>query len=201
MLKQTQMPNLTFKFGTMAAAKSLELLVTCYQYEAAGKRPYVMKPAVDTRQPGLVWSRVPGMQRKADLELREGDWIDPILVRNMDVILVDESHWLSKDLVEQLYQLSTRIPVVCYGLRTDFQQQLFPGSAALFALADEIVEIRGLCRFCRDIASHNLRISSTPPPVDGSNFEPGADDTFVPACKRCYNERETHRVANTCEER
>lgn len=183
------MPNLVFKFGSMAAAKSLELLVTCFQYEAAGKRPCLIKPAVDTRQPGLIWSRVPGMERKADLEIREGDLLSPNLAQEFDVLLVDESHWLSKELVDQLYALSTQIPVVCYGLRTDFQQRLFPGSAALFALADEIVEIQGLCRFCHEPAAHNLRVSTKPPPLDGSNVEPGADETFVPACKSCYNRR------------
>lgn len=184
------MATLTFKYGPMAAAKSLDLLVTCYQYEAAGKRPFLIKPSVDTRQPGLIWSRVPGMQRKADIEVGVSDVLDEFkIIKEHNVVLVDECHWLSTNLIRQLYNISKHIPVICYGLRTDFKQQLFPGSACLLSLADEIVEVKGLCRFCPNLGKHNFRVSSKPVPKDGSTFEPGADDTFVPACKFCFDVR------------
>lgn len=182
------MSKLTFKFGTMAAAKTLELLVTCHQYEAAGKRPYLIKPAVDTRQSGLIWSRVPGMQRRVDLEVADDTCLPAQVWERYDVILADECHWFSAEFVRELHRVSIHMPVVCYGLRTDFRQQLFPGSAALFALADELLEIRGLCRFCPRTAAHNMRVSHRPPPQEGSTFELGADETFVPVCQKCYHQ-------------
>lgn len=180
------MPSLTFKYGPMGAAKSLDLLVTCYQYEAAGKRPCVIKPSLDTRHVGLVWSRVPGMSRKTDIELSETDVLNVSqLQQEFDILLVDESHWLSEQVVRQLYSISKHIPVVCYGLRTDFRQQLFSGSTYLLALADEIVEIKGLCRYCSEQGKHNLRISKKPAP--DTNYEVGSDETFVPVCKYCFD--------------
>lgn len=184
------MPKLYFRYGAMGSGKTVELLVALYQYttQHPHKQALLIKPAIDTRNgEKTVWSRVPGLSREADLVLQEALTADQLLwLQKVDCIFVDESQFLHPHWVEQLSWISQYTPVICYGLRTDFRGQLFPGSRALLTWADAIEEVKSVCRFCDAKATHNLKIKGS----TEAHIELGADDTYVGVCKRCFYQRQ-----------
>ena len=146
------MAKLYFNYSAMNAGKSTILLQSSYNYHERGMRTLLMKPIIDTRAetPDEIASRI-GLTAQADLigpkqnlykHIRTAHKADPI-----DCVLVDEAQFLSEDQVWQLSKVADdiHIPIMCYGLRTDFRGKLFPGSAALLAIADNIKEIKTLC--------------------------------------------------------
>lgn len=189
------MAKLYFRYGTMDSAKTLNLLAVAHNYRKQGKRVRLLKPRLDNRWgEGRIVSRS-GLETEADQLLDD----DTVLKRSdfsgLDCVLVDEAQFLSPAVVEQLRELtvSERLPVICYGLRTDFRTRLFPGSQRLMELADSIEEVKVTCQFCQRKAVFNLRLGADgrSGEVDGPRVELGGDERYVPVCYEHYRERTT----------
>lgn len=199
------MSKLYFRYGAMGSAKSLNLLAVAHNYRQQEKQVVLMKPAVDDRSgTDRIASRA-GLHKSADFILRPESLIfcggecmasaeDPYsfehisIPENTNCVLVDESQFLSPFVVDQLMNVTIRgrIPVIAYGLKTDFRGQLFAGSKRLLELADSIEEIKTTCFYCDRKATFNQKVVGGVPSVDGPQVEIGADELYRPACKRCY---------------
>jgi thymidine kinase len=188
------MAKLYFYYSAMNAGKSTVLLQSSHNYKERGMRTLMFIPAIDTRAGvGRIESRI-GLGADA-LTLRSAENVLE-LVRTAHAttpvacVLVDEAQFLTRKQVEQLTDVADilRIPVLCYGLRTDFQAQLFPGSAALLALADDLIELKTICH-CGRKATMNLRIADGGKAVThGAQVEIGGNDRYVAMCRRHYRE-------------
>jgi thymidine kinase len=141
--------KLYFRYGAMNCGKTTVLIQAAFNYEERGMRVLVLKPAVDTKGGDVVRSRL-GVERKADALVHVGDSIPELLGDTADVscVLVDEAQFLTPTQVEELFWLTTEqdIPVLAYGLRTDFLTHGFPGSSRLLELAHELQELKTICR-------------------------------------------------------
>lgn len=192
------MAKLYFNYSAMNAGKSTILLQSSYNYHERGMRTLLMKPAIDTRAKAHdeIASRI-GLTAQADLispkqnlykHIRTAHKTEPI-----DCVLIDEAQFLTEDHVWQLSKVAdkTRIPIMCYGLRTDFRGKLFPGSAALLAIADNIKEIKTLC-WCGRKATMTLRVSPTGKAVTrGAQVEIGGNDRYVTLCRKHWTAKKT----------
>jgi thymidine kinase len=193
------MPKLHYRYSTMNAGKSTELLQADHNYRSRGMRTLLLTAAIDTRAgSGVIESRI-GLSRPAETFADGDDLFLRIASRtatqSFDCILVDEAQFLSEDQVWQLARVVDRlgIPVMCYGIRTDFQGNLFPGSSRLLAIADDIKEIRTVCR-CGARATMVVRTGSDGRAiVDGDQISIGGDEAYVTFCRRHWEE-ETGRV-------
>lgn len=184
---------LEFRFGTVASGKSTHLLVAIHAYKTHDKHNVMLiTSGVDTRNGrGVVWSRVPGLQRHADVVLKSGDDLPDVDPDVTSCVFVDECQFLCPAQIEQLWFISTRVPVICYGLRTDYMGELFPASAKLMALADNLVKIESICHYCGEPAMYNLKLNNGKPTFDsGRRVEIGAEDLYVPGCSKCVIEFE-----------
>jgi thymidine kinase len=114
--------------------------------------------------------------------------LNPDEFRGIHCILVDEAQFLSKSVIDQLRRFANELdlPVICYGLRSDFRTDLFEGSRRLFELADEISEVKTTCYFCNKRALFNLKLLNGNPTLDGPSVELGAEEKYLPACSTCY---------------
>ena len=186
------MADLTFKYGTMKSGKTLDLIRVARSYREQGKLVMIITSNKDTRS-GLnkVVSRV-GVSAKA-ISIGEETNILEIISRkfNPDIILIDEAQFLSRDQVrilsEYIANNSRRnIPVICYGLKNDFKNELFDGSAALLAYADNLIEIESNCRKCNRKATMTLRFNEGKPVKSGNQILIG-DQDYIPVCKEHYN--------------
>lgn len=156
------MAKLYFRYGAMGSAKTLNLLAVRHNYQAQGKRVVLLKPAVDSRF-GNEWVRSrAGLEHQADYILRDGEPLDHDLFEGVSCILVDECQFLKATAVDELREITRvlAIPVIAYGLRTDFKAELFEGSKRLMEVADTLEEIKTTCRFCERKAVFNLRHNS-----------------------------------------
>ncbi len=178
------MPKLYFRHGTVGSAKTLNLLAVAHNYERQGKRVAVMKPCFDTRfGTDQVTSRA-GLARTAHRLIEDDTELDPEEFKDFDCVLVDEAQFLSPRHVEQLRDItrSSACPVICYGLRTDFRTELFPGARRLFELADSIEEIKTTCAFCNKKAIFNLKLIDGHADLEGPSAQLGAEETYQPVC-------------------
>lgn len=175
------MAKLYFRYGAMGAAKTLNLLAVAHNYRKQGKKVYLIKPAIDTRSRTIA-SRA-GLEVEADLVIGPGESFDGTSVGDVSCVLVDEAQFLTTLQIETLRVLSTglNIPVICYGLRTDYQCRLFPGSRRLMELADSIEEIKTTCQYCERKATQNLRLVESDDQV-----VIGGDEAYAPACFLCF---------------
>ena len=184
------MAKLYFRHGTMSSGKSLNLLAVAHNYEQKGERIVVIQPRLDERFGAqTVASRV-GIRRDADILVDEDSTLDRRVLAGAACILVDEAQFLSATVVDQLREVTwdLDIPVICYGLRTDFRTRAFSGSARLLEVADAIEEVKTVCHFCNRKAVFNLRISAGGAVVDGPQIELGADERYRPVCGPCYRD-------------
>ncbi|MEE4302025.1 MAG: thymidine kinase [Pseudomonadales bacterium] len=182
------MAKLYFRHGTMSSGKTLNLLAVAHNYENKGERIVVIRPRLDTRfGADAVQSRV-GLAREADVLVDPDTQLDRSALAGAACILVDEAQFLSAQLVDQLREITWEldVPVIAYGLRTDFRTRAFEGSLRLLELADAIEEVKTVCHFCNSKAIFNLRISERGALVDGPQIELGADDRYRPVCGPCY---------------
>ncbi len=191
------MAKLYFNYSAMNAGKSTILLQSSYNYHERGMRTLLLKPVVDDRasEQDHITSRI-GITAQAttfcpkrDLEALITDMQakDPV-----DCVLVDEAQFLSKAQVWQLARIADelKLPVMCYGLRTDFRGELFPGSAALLAVADNMREIKTLC-WCGRKATMTLRISKTGTAVTrGAQVEIGGNDRYISLCRKHWSAKQ-----------
>jgi thymidine kinase len=178
------MAKLYFRYGTVGSAKTLNLLAVAHNFERQGKKVLVVKPALDVRDgPTRVASRA-GLGREADLVVRARTKLDPRRFRGVDAVLVDEAQFLSGAVVDQLREITRvpGVPVLCYGLRTDFRSRLFEGSRRLLELADSIEEVKTTCARCNRKAILNLRVVGGRATTRGPSVQVGGDDSYRPAC-------------------
>lgn len=185
------MAKLYFRYGTVGSAKTLNLLAVAHSYGQQEKRVIVMKPALDDRFGyGVVKSRA-GLERDADILLHPTSQLNQSEFSGVSCVLVDEAQFLSRSVIDQLRALASDIdvPVICYGLRSDFRTDLFEGARRLFELADEITEIKTTCFFCNRRALFNLKLLDGRPTTDGPSIELGAEEKYLPACAGCYTEK------------
>jgi len=189
------MAKLYFYYAAMNAGKSTTLLQADYNYRERGMETMLWTAAHDDRSgSGTIGSRI-ALSAPAHTYSSELDLFDAIgeelKKRRLDCILIDEAQFLTRDHVLQLCRVTDElgIPVLCYGLRTDFQANLFPGSAALLALADVLIELKAVCE-CGRKATMNLRLDADGHAVAaGAQTEIGGNDRYVALCRRHFFER------------
>ena len=184
------MAKLYFRYGTMDSAKSLNLLAVAHNYRKQGKRILLMKPRLDTRFGAATISSRAGLQAEADVVVDEDTQLDPRDFANLDCVLVDEAQFLPPAVIEDLRRITVDpgVPVICYGLRTDFRTRLFEGSARLLELADSIEEVKVTCQYCKKKAICNLRFVNGTPTVRGPQIQLGAEESYAPVCWAHYDE-------------
>lgn len=191
------MNKVYYKYATMFAGKSSELIKTYGIYKAQGKNPKVIKPALDTRSK-TIKSRIQDVELTADILFKEDtdlyDWIIMEEKENspVDVLLIDEAQFLTPTQVDQLMLIRYHCPIVCFGLKTDFNGNLFEGSTALFAFADKIEEIKGICEFCNSKSTMNLRTTIDKngkeiPVTSGDQIIIGDSDKYHALCYHHWN--------------
>jgi thymidine kinase len=190
-LRTGAMAKLYFRHGTMSSAKTLNLLAVAHNYRSQGKKVLLIKPRLDSRFGVEAIVSRSGLQAEADLLVDADSQLDRGRFEGLDCVLVDEAQFLSPRVVEQLRSITRthRIPVICYGLRTDFRTGLFAGSQRLLELADSIEEVKVTCQFCNHKAIFNMRIVNGQPTREGAQVVLGADETYVPVCHGCYADR------------
>lgn len=189
------MAKLYFRYGTMGSAKSLNLLAVAHNYRQQGKQVLLIKPSADQRQlehqasSATIGSRA-GLSAEVDILLGPNTHISSSQLENLDCILVDESQFLTTANVEQLREISSLhgIPVICYGLRTDFRSILFEGSRRLLELADTIEEVKTTCNQCNRKATMNLRLIDNQATIEGPSLLLGAEEHYTQVCYRCYRD-------------
>jgi thymidine kinase len=187
------MAKLYFRHATVNSGKSARLAIEVHNDRLSGRRVLVFTAAIDDRAGrGRVVSRVPGLELQADAAVAfPGDILVALRAQpeRPDFIYCDESQFYSRDCIEMLRDIATfeGIPVMCYGLRTDWKLGLFEGSAALFALADEFQEIKSMCsawdKKCKRKAFSNTKHRNRQPVLSGPQVEIGAEDHY---CAMCY---------------
>jgi len=182
--------KLYFSYSAMNAGKSTVLLQASHNYYEQGMNTMLMTAAIDDRAgTGHIASRI-GLDREADIFNADSDVFSMIENRNneghINCVMIDEAQFLSKDQVWQLSKVADElgIPVICYGLRTDFRGELFPGSAALLAIADTLREIRTIC-WCGRKANMVLRMDGDGTAVkEGTQVVIGGDDVYASVCRK-----------------
>lgn len=187
------MAKLYFRYGAMNSGKSLFLISTAYNFKSRGVNYIVLKPSTDTRNKHIK-SRAFAEGIECIPIQPHTDIISTVLKYNipeLQWILVDEAQFLSDTHIDQLAQIVDfyNINVICYGLRTDFQTKLFPGSKRLFEVADTIEEMKATCE-CGGRASVNARIDKDGNIIlHGAQVECGAEDKYITLCRRCFYKR------------
>ncbi|MDN3644722.1 thymidine kinase [Pontixanthobacter aestiaquae] len=188
------MAKLYFYYASMNAGKSTTLLQADFNYRERGMNTMLWTAQLDDRsEDKAIESRI-GLGAEAH-RYQEGTdlWVQISAahsVEPIDCVLIDEAQFLSKDQVWQCARLADEggIPVLCYGLRTDFQGELFPGSAALLGIADSLVELKAVCH-CGKKASMNLRVDESGAAVKaGAQTEIGGNDRYVALCRKHFSE-------------
>jgi thymidine kinase len=185
------MAKLYFRHGTMGSAKTLNLLAVAHNYRQQGKKVLLMKPDLDTRYGREHIKSRAGLQQEADVLVGPTTDLTQINYEGMSCILVDEVQFFSMEHIDQLRDiaLDKDIPVICYGLRTDFRTKLFPGSLRLMELADSIEEVKATCHYCNRKSIMNLRHVDGKASIDGPTVQLGGDEKYYPVCYRCYKQQ------------
>jgi thymidine kinase len=183
--------KLYFRHGTVGSAKTLNLLAVAHNYERQGKKIIVIKPGFDDRYgQNDVTSRA-GLTRQAHLIISPGDRIELEKFDGINCVLVDEVQFFAPEHIEQLRDVADqkKVPVICYGLRSDFRTKLFPGSQRLLELADSIEEIKTTCHRCNSKAIFNLKCIDGKAQLDGPSQQVAGDETFQPVCSVHFTEQ------------
>ncbi len=188
------MAKLYFYYSAMNAGKSTVLLQSSYNYQERGVRTLLFAPVVDQRAGiGRIASRI-GLEAEANPFSATDDLYKNIVAEHAEnpisCVLIDEAQFLTRKQVEQLCLVADElnIPVLCYGLRTDFQAQLFEGSGALLGLADDLIELKTICH-CGRKATMNLRVGPDGKGLkEGEQIEIGGNERYVAMCRAHYHE-------------
>ena len=183
------MAKLYFKYGAMGSSKTANALITKFNYEERGMKVWLIKPAMDTRDgAATVRSRI-GLSAEAEAIPPETDLYEAFGERqDCHVIIADEYQFFTGEQIDQLRRIVDRmdVPVLCFGLRTDFLTHLFEGSRRLFEVADSITEIKTICT-CGKKAIVNARIDENGKIVtEGGQILLGGNDSYVAMCHSCW---------------
>lgn len=187
------MAKLYFKYGVMGSSKSAQALMCKFNYEQVGFNVILLKPSLDNRDKDsgkiVVKSRI-GLQSECRLFDKDTNLFDYIKdINNLDdksVVIVDECQFCTKKQINELKKVSRSIPVLCYGLLTNFKTELFEGSKRLVEIADSLMEIKAVCK-CGKKASVNARFSNGQLVVRGEEIMIGGDETYTALCYNCYD--------------
>lgn len=194
------MAKLYFKFGAMGSSKTAQALITKFNYEERNMKVLLLKPEIDTRDGvNTVRSRI-GLENEAIAVKSDENIFDRYSKEFSDcnVIIVDECQFLTPEQVDQLADIVIKkdIPVLCFGLSTDFTTHLFPGSKRLFEIAQSISEIKSVCT-CGAKATVNARLDENGRVVtSGSQVCIGGNDRYVAMCRKCWLERIASKKSN-----
>lgn len=183
------MAKLYFRYGAMGSSKTANALMVCYNYEERGQKVILAKSAIDTRD-GIhtVHSRI-GLSRECILLDELCHKMTPEEIREYHAVIVDEAQFASPEEIDYLSYIvdELHVPVICYGLRVDFQNKLFPGSERLLAIADELQEIKTIC-WCGAAAKCNARYNKNGIVREGSQVMLGANDSYIALCRKHFKE-------------
>ncbi|WP_288659249.1 thymidine kinase [uncultured Limosilactobacillus sp.] len=184
------MAQLFFKYGAMNSGKSIDILKVAHNYEEQGKPVVLMTSGVDNRSgQGVIASRI-GLKRQVTPVM--GDTNIYEYVKGVDhpvyCVLIDEAQFLKKHHVLQLIKIvdELNIPVMTFGLKNDFKNELFEGSKYLLIYADKIEEMKTICWFCPHKATMNLRIHDGKPVYEGEQVHIGGNESYYPVCRKHY---------------
>ena len=185
------MAKLYFKYGAMGSSKTANALITKFNYEERGMKVWLIKPAIDTRDgAGVIRSRI-GLEAEAQIIGTDTDIRREFdACGNCHVIIADECQFFTEAQIDQLRRIVDKldIPVLCFGLRTDFMTHLFTGSRRLFEVADSITEIKTICT-CGKKAIVNARIDEKGNVVTtGGQILLGGNDSYVAMCHSCWKQ-------------
>ena len=185
------MAKLYFKYGAMGSSKTAQALITKYNYEENDMKVWLIKPSADTRDGQQILRSRIGLEAVVEVITPERDiyqlFIDTQL-NNCHAIIVDECQFMTEAQIDQLRSIVNdfNVPVMCFGLRTDFQTKLFPGSLRLMEIADTIQEIKTICD-CGAKATVNARIDCNGHIVtEGAQVVLGGNDSYIAMCHKCY---------------
>ena len=186
------MAKLYFKYGAMGSSKSAQALITQFNYEELGMTVWLIKPSIDTRDGAdIIRSRI-GLQRSAQIITPEQNVADEYhAAGKYDVIIADEAQFFTPEQIDQLRGIvdNEDVPVLCFGLRTDFLTHFFPGARRLMELADSITEIKTVCA-CGSKATVNARLDASGTILTtGSQVFLGGNDSYVAMCHRCWRKK------------
>ena len=185
------MAKLYFKYGAMGSSKTAQALITKYNYEENDLKVWLIKPSADTRDGVQILRSRIGLAATVEVIAPEMDVYDlfqKTRAGECNVIIVDECQFLTEAQIDQLRTIVNdfNIPVMCFGLRTDFQTRLFPGSRRLMEVADTIQEIKTICD-CGAKATVNARIDGQGHIVtEGAQVVLGGNDSYIAMCHKCY---------------
>jgi thymidine kinase len=180
------MAKLYYRYGTMNSGKSIDILKIANNYEEQGKKVLIFTSAIDDRHGiGKITSRV-GFQREA--RLLDENVFDIVALELPDCVVVDEAQFASAQQIDRLAAIvdEQSIPVIVYGLMTDFQGNLFAGSKRLLELADRIEEIKTICWYCKSKARFNTRFKDGRAVFTGEQIDIGGNEKYLPLCRKCY---------------
>lgn len=185
------MAQLYFRYSTMNAGKSTEILKIAHNYKEQNKKVLLLTPAIDTRYGvGKITSRM-GLQEKAHIISDKLNLIALTEEEKPDCVLVDEGQFLSRKNVIDLTKIvdNLNIPVIVYGLKNDYRNRLFEGSEALLLLSDKIEEVKTVCWYCSKKATMLIKYKDGVPVNKGEQIEIGGNDKYVSVCRKCYTDK------------
>lgn len=178
------MAKLYFRYGAMGSSKTANAIMVQYNYHERGQKALLLKPRLDSRDSGSIINSRSGLG--APCEYLEN--LDKLDVETYDCLIVDEAQFLTKSQVQQLVDVvdNCKIPVICYGLRTDFQGNLFEGSHWLLAWSDTLEEIKTVC-WCGRKATHNARVADGKVVKEGTQILIGANEHYTALCRKHWS--------------
>ena len=185
------MAKLYFKYGAMGSSKTAQALITKYNYEENDMKVWLIKPSADTRDGRAILRSRIGLEAEVEVMTPETDIAErfaQIAHEHYNAVIVDECQFLTEAQIDQLRAIVNDhgVPVMCFGLRTDFQTKLFPGSRRLMEVADTIQEIKTMCD-CGAKATVNARIDGMGHIVtEGAQVVLGGNDSYIAMCHKCY---------------
>ena len=190
------MPKLYFKYGAMGSSKSAQALMTKFNYEEKGYAVGLMKPSVDNRDGAdIVRSRI-GLTGKGIIITPDMDLCVWFRANStFDVLIIDEAQFLSAAQIEQLKSIAIEhVPVLCFGLKSDFRTNMFEGSRRLFEIADSLTEIKSVCK-CGRKAEVNARMQDGEMVLEGAQIDIGGSEKYIGVCYKCWKKYEACALA------
>ena len=188
--EDVKLAKLYFKYGAMGSSKTAQALITKFNYEERGMRVWLIKPSTDSRDgENMIRSRM-GLASEVRVISKTDDICEVFVneAKSSNVIIGDECQFFTKEQIDQLRKITDEfdVPVLCFGLRTDFLTRLFPGSHRLFEVADSITEIKTMCE-CGRKATVNARIDKSGNIVtEGRQVFLGGNDRYIAMCHKCW---------------